>query len=366
MKQRTAGDSHHLYELQQLERLIFSAWDFEGFYKNLLDFLDSQFGDEPKTFTVEDLRRIDQFTRKYFEGKLPENELWIVRAFLVGKLISEREISPLPSFQRVKIEELPARVRDAARNFHLSPAETKALEWTVNSGALRLTTATGETISRVQNVIFESVKNRETTRELRRKLEDEFFDTQAEINRNWNRVAITEINSAFNMGYLAQISSGNFVLGFSMADACDHCKALIDGKVYAVINPDEAQSYDSLAKDSEEYKRQVWLHENAVWVGKDNVGRSGSTRKKIDKTGGTSPENLTDRQHHEIFMPAIPMHPHCRCRWIRLHPTEQYVDSKGELQMRVTNEQEWQHWFNKRMIPFLDKLNVYGLSAGRM
>jgi 5-methylcytosine-specific restriction endonuclease McrA len=53
------------------------------------------------------------------------------------------------------------------------------------------------------------------------------------------------------------------------------------------------------------------MWENLVWPGKDNIGRSGSTFKRIDKNLGNTESNLTKRAHHEKYMPSLPMHNKC-------------------------------------------------------
>ena len=47
-----------------------------------------------------------------------------------------------------------------------------------------------------------------------------------------------------------------------------------------------------------------------VWVGKNNIGRSGSPRKRVG-------DELIERTESELWwIPAGTVHPHCRGRWV--------------------------------------------------
>jgi hypothetical protein len=365
MSKYRAGDIHHLGELQQLEKLLHTSFDLEHLYNELMDFIEKNFKEQFRDHripTTEELQSIDDFVRKFVMKRLTTAEQMIVRAFVVGKLISDRETARTAFLPKIDINKLPVKVKNAASEYKLTIAETRALEWSSTSVGLRLTTATADTVGRVQNLVFENIKKQGSTRDLRRQLGEEFFDDQKELNRNWNRVAVSEINSAFSQGYIAQLKCGEFVMGFSMHDACPHCKRLIDGQVYAVVNPEIAKDYSSMDKDTNDYDRQVWLHDHCVWLGKDNYGRSGSKKKRIDTEGGNSADNLVDREHHELYVPTIPVHVLCRCRWIRINPNEQYVDKEGRMRMRIEDQEEWNKWRDQVYVPLLDGAHQNGVS----
>jgi hypothetical protein len=93
-------------------------------------------------------------------------------------------------------------------------------------------------------------------------------------------------------------------------------------------------------------------------VGKDNIGRSSSpTKKVIDENGETV---LVERAHHELYMPSIPMHPYCRCRWVRLKPLLQYIE-KGNIRMRAMDEKAWEKWYNDDILTKLTVLKQHGI-----
>jgi len=342
------GDTHHLPILAEAEKRFYGAMGLEEFYEKLIKFIDNKI--EPvqgEPLSLDQLRKVDTFTRDYFIGKLPEVETWIVRGFVLGKLLETRERTA-PPHPKIDLDKLPAKVREAAKEYKLTLRETRAIEWAESYGAKNLSNATNDTINRVQNVLFDNVKQHLGPRSLRKALEAEFMEDEFEINRNWRRVANTETNAAYNQGYLAQIPPGEWVMGFSNPDACYHCKRLIDGKVYQVIDvAGKNMSYD----DSKNPEALQWLWENTVWLGKDNFGRSGAEQKR-------TPTGLVDREHHEKYMPTLPLHPHEHCRWVRISPQTQYVNSKGEMRMRVMDEEAWKAWYSASIKPIEGKLGM--------
>ena len=351
------GGVQHLEELGAIEKQFHSSFELEKFYESLNKHLADRLK-EGAIPTLEDLQDIDSFIRKYFYGRMPEIETWLVRGFVIGKLIEKAESLPPPPKRVLDIEKLPTRVRDAARDYKLTVRETRALEWNVSNGAKNLTNATGRTVGKVQELLYDNLKNRGSVRDLRRALETEFFDDEHELNRDWKRVAITETNAAFNNGYLAQVPPSEWVMGMSLVNCCPQCSRLIDGKIFPVIDPAEDMTYGNLDPESKEYQRRSWLWANVVWPGKDNISRSSSPYKKvIDENGNPA---LVQRAHHELYMPSIPLHPYCRCRWIRLKPLNQYVEN-GNIRMRAMDEKAWEKWYNSDIIAKLTELKQHGI-----
>ena len=354
------GEYHHLEELKSVQRFFYNSFDFERFSDELVKFIDKDIDTRAgMPLSIRNLQDLDGFVKKYFTGKLIESEMWIVRAFIIGKTIEQAErIPPKP---RINVEKLPASVKQAAREFKLTLRETKALEWTVSHGSQHLSNATNDTTNRVRSIVFDNLKQNKGWRQLRKDLEDEFFNDEKELNRNWKRVAISETNAAFNQGYLAQLKPGEWVMGFSLPDACDFCAKYIDGKVYPVIDPGtKSMDYSHLNRDSPEYKRLSWLWENAVWQNKDNFGRSFAKRKRAIKEDGNVEDNLVERGHHELWRPSIPAHPHCPCRWIRIDVNLQYVNEKGKMRMRVMDEEAWKGWQESVVTPTRVELGRHG------
>ena len=306
------GKIHHMKELQQLEVMFYNSLDIPGLVEELNHYIDKNVNLE-NPLVLKDLQGIDSFVKSYFEKKIiTTSELWIVRGFVIGKILEIQEKTPTIYKPLIDINKLPTKVREAARDYNLTLRETRALEYSVSDGMKNLTNASSNTVIRANNLLAENIKTRGSSRELRKALEEEFLFDEGEINRNWKRVSISEINNAFSQGYVAQLSQGEWVYGLSLPDRCEHCGALIDGKFYPVITvKNEELRYDNLNPDSAEYKRRAWIAKNAVWLNKDNIGRSGAKRKRLNAEEGNKKENLLERHDHEKYIPVIPLHPYC-------------------------------------------------------
>jgi len=84
-------------------------------------------------------------------------------------------------------------------------------------------------------------------------------------------------------------------------------------------------------------------------VGKNNYGRSTSSRKRIDKHRGNKEENLREKEHHEHSMPTIPAHPSCRCRWVHINPEYMWIDEHRQMRARVEDEDAWEKWHEENI-----------------
>jgi hypothetical protein len=354
------GESGSVPELLELEKLLYRDLELEKFTEELTKFIDREMPTE-RLVNLTDLLKIDDFVKKFYLGKMDTMELWVVRGFILGKLIEEKE--RVPTREMLMIEKMPIKVKEAVKEFDLTANEASALDYTLSHGAEHLVSATNSTIIETQKIVFDGIAKRKPRRQIRRDLEDAFLSDEGEVNRNWKRVAINESNTSFNQGYIAQLGVGEFVLGLSMPDRCDHCGKLIDGKIYPLISPTIAKDYSDLDKSDEEYKKQQFVWENAVWLNKNNVGRSTSPRKRTVNDKGEA--ELVDREHHELSMPCIPLHVICRCRWVRINPLTQYVEN-GELKMKVTDPEAYMRWYNKTVLPMMEKFSKFDINLGKV
>ena len=335
------GDQHHLPELKSIEKLLHKAIGIEEFSSKLYDWLDKHIQNlqNGSPLSYEQLKSIDDFTLSYFSTKLPDVELWLVRGFIVGRMIEAAEKMP-QGVQSIELNKIPGTVSSAEKTYNLLAPETRALEWIISDGAKDLVGASHDTAERVSHILSGSIKRGESHRNLQKRLEAEIIEGDGEVGRNWKRVAINETNSAFNNGYLAQLRTGNWVMGISFPDACDECASLIDGKVYPVITKDVLDKFTD--------NNNEWLWENAVWVGKDNVGRSRAKNKQTN-------EGLRPRKHEERAMPAVPFHPYCRCRFVRINPYTQFI-ANGTMKSAIGREAEWSKWYTKEVESRFKKL----------
>jgi hypothetical protein len=125
-------------------------------------------------------------------------------------------------------------------------------------------------------------------------LQTKLLDSFADMNRDWRRIAVTETGETCNQGFLANVFVGSQVKRLEhYKGACSFC-ARLNGKVFDVVDP-AAEPKDGNAQ---------------VWVGKSNVGRSASPRKKFMGS-------LVTRDESELWWPAGGLqHPHCRGSWV--------------------------------------------------
>lgn len=98
--------------------------------------------------------------------------------------------------------------------------------------------------------------------------------------QNFQMIAVTELNDAFNSGYLLSLPEGSYVTVPPINDdrVCPACKELLEGKVFEVLHHPPVH-----------LTRQVL--ETALWPGKSNIGRK-----------------------REDWVPCVGLHPNCRHR----------------------------------------------------
>jgi hypothetical protein len=127
-------------------------------------------------------------------------------------------------------------------------------------------------------------------------LQTKLFDAFGDFNRDWRRIAVTEAGEVKNQGFLSNMPIGSRLKRMEhYRGACSFC-ARLDGKVFELVSP------DSPNKDGD----------TQVWVGKTNLGRSASPRKKFMGS-------LVHREAAELWWPAAGLqHPHCRGSWVLL------------------------------------------------
>lgn len=341
------GKIHHLRELEFIERMLFEeVFSPDDFYNSLRGWFESQQDLATKeTFTAKDLDRLDNFVKNYFDGKIEEAKIWLLRSYIVGRFLAHSDIAGVP-FTVGNVASLPKYVKDFAKEFGLTVEEAQALNIAIEEGAALMSNTTQSTMQTVRNTLVETLKRGGGKEDFYDRMREHSKKDIGELNRDWQRVAITETNSIFSNGYLAMLNEGDYVAGFSMPDACDSCLEHINGKVYRV-RKDPAPDYTNMT--GAEYQKWAEVWENEIWVGKNNFGRSSSMRKRINPFEGNKQENLREKHHHEFSMPAIPYHPYCRCRWVRINPEYQYVDKDDVIKLRVENEDAWQEWYENEI-----------------
>lgn len=179
----------------------------------------------------------------------------------------------------------------------LTPREAEGVKHAVHHAGDKITEISARHMSGVRQLVIQAKKERWSAQQLASKLFDKFGDH----NRDWRRVAITELSFATNDAYLSGIEEGETVVGMGAQNACPHCKRYVIGKTFTVThNPPSEDTYEGDMKQ--------------VWAGKSNYGR------KVAE-----------------YRPAIPMHPNCRCRWHRISRFYR-MGENGKLELKTTAE----------------------------
>jgi hypothetical protein len=127
-------------------------------------------------------------------------------------------------------------------------------------------------------------------------LKQALFDQFAAFNRDWRKIALTEVAEMEGNGLIASLKPGTRVQRLEMySGVCSFCER-INGSIFTVVDP---------AKPDKDGAKEVW-------TGKSNVGRSGARRKRTD-------EGMVEREDGEKWwVTAGPIHPHCRGHWLVL------------------------------------------------
>jgi len=125
-------------------------------------------------------------------------------------------------------------------------------------------------------------------------LESKLFDKYANANRDWRRIAVTEVSENAAQGVVAASAPGAKLKRIEQyKGVCAWCYK-INGVVVTVVDP---------AKPNKN-------GETEIWPGKTNIGRSSAPKKRVDG-------RLYDREPDEMWWIASgAQHPHCRGRWL--------------------------------------------------
>lgn len=149
----------------------------------------------------------------------------------------------------------------------------------------------------VNNILIDGLQNQKTISEIERDL----FDAHHKWNRDWSRIAHTEVQDSYSDGHMTTEVAMTpedepiYMIGMSAANACNICKRDIEGQVVRLLRKPPAGGNDKI---DDPYT------DTAIWIGKRSVGHS-------------SKESWT----------AITRHPHCACRFVRWYPDMPQIPS---------------------------------------
>lgn len=145
---------------------------------------------------------------------------------------------------------------------------------------------------KIHDTIMEAQINRLSSKSL----ETNLFEKFADMNRDWRRIAETEMANNENNGQiLAELDKATddepvFMIGGSSGGACSWCVNKVNNKIVMMVSEPPTGGGDTVW-----YKEEMYT---AVWPGKSNAGR----------------------KRANWWVAAGSQHPHCRCYWTRYLP----------------------------------------------
>lgn len=246
---------------------------------------------------------VDYVVQRY----LPFNEMateaeWLsTRASMMGKVQANMAKQATAQQADLILAALPSTVKQAAGQFGISKLESHVLDYGKERAVENVRSLTDGVRHKMRGVVMKHVEEKMLTGTTAgSSLESDLFDSFADLNRDWRRIAVTEAGECQTQGFVAACKPHSKVKRVEQYDnACGFC-AKINGMVAEVVPADHPD------KDGK----------TQIWPGKTNIGRSASPRKRV---GGV----LLPRSEDELYwLPAGLAHPHCRGRWVAVLDTE--------------------------------------------
>lgn len=234
---------------------------------------------------------IDWIAQRYLpaDDMRTEAEWLATRATMMGRVQANMEALTAAQADAL-LPELPDMLASS------SAAVNAVAEFAVNRAAEHVTRIGDDARHRMRTVIAQRLERNAAGDFSGSGVETQLGDAFGDLGRDWRRIAVTEASEAQAQGYVAAQRHGARVQRIERyRNACAWCRS-IDGRVFEVV--------DAAAPDKD--------GDTQVWVGKTNVGRSASPRKRVG-------DKLVPREADEVWWPAAgAQHPWCRGRWVAL------------------------------------------------
>lgn len=252
----------------------------------------------PAEWTLDDhMLAVDYLAQRYLpaDDMRTEAEWLATRASLMGRVQANMEGVTAKQADQL-LASMPSTVPAVVDQFGATRAQRATMEFAVTRCAENVRNLAEDARHKMRNLIAEHVTQRElgVPQVGGQALESKLLDKFGMLNRDWRRIAVTEAGEAQTQGYVASMAPGTKVKRVEQyRNACSFCRK-IDGKVVTIVDP---------AKEPKDW-------DNEIWVGKSNVGRSASPRKRVG-------DAFIEREPEEMWtIPAGLAHPHCRGRWV--------------------------------------------------
>lgn len=251
----------------------------------------------PAQWTLDDhMMAVDFVVQKYLppDAMATEAEWLAVRAGLMGKVQAALDTPPTFKQADAILAALPTTVAGAAQHIPMVPAQRATLEFARMRCVESVRALSDQAAHQMRSVVLQHLEQVATQGNVGPSLQSKLLDVFGGLNRDWRRIAVTEAGEAQLQGLIASLPPGAKVKRVEQyRSACSFCRS-IHGVVATVV--------DAAAKNKDP--------DTQVWVGKNNIGRSASPRKRVGNV-------LVPREKHELWhLPAGLAHPHCRGRWV--------------------------------------------------
>ena len=238
---------------------------------------------------------IDYLVGRYMPQDAMQSEAeWLaVRSVFMGKVQANISNLSLPQADKA-VAAMPTSTSEAVQLFNPSEVTKQILSYGKVRCADNVQSIAESTRHQLKTVIMAHEEQRMLgSTPPAHALQTQLFDTFAGLNKDWRRIAVTEVGDAAGNGLIASLKEGTKVKRIEQyKGACPFCKK-INGMEFTVVDP---------AK-----KDKNW--DSEVWVGKTNIGRSGAARKRVG-------DELIPRTDAEMWKVAAgTIHPHCRGSW---------------------------------------------------
>jgi len=218
-----------------------------------------------------------------------EEERIAAHAMSLGKVLKGM---PLGNSLSYGYKTLQNKVKNAMSKMY-DPQYQNALAIAQQEAGAMIVELKQKQYKQIHSVIQTGIKHRQSSSELVESLYDRFGN----MNRDWRRIAETEIGNAQNnaqllteLGRRKDDEEYIFMKGLSSSEACVWCRNEVNNKIVVLLEAPPDTGGDSIIVDGETY--------TAIWPGKSNYGRNRAN----------------------WWIAAGTQHPFCRCTWVKHVP----------------------------------------------
>jgi len=287
-----------------------------------------------KEITIREKERFRKFLADSFALPVAKINELVLKSFLVGAMVElgEKQVA-------LNLTTLPATIKEAIKQGNITWEQARQIRMAQMMGAESITGISEAAQHRIRQMLLNGIAEKRGSLGFAQQLFAEFNDGSL-LNRDMERIAITEMNAIANAGFISGVRAGEYVVGVSQPDACKWCLDHINGKIFKVIE-EPPPEYANLNPASKKYQTIADVWDTCIWSTKTNIGRSASKNRMVGK-------DRVAREHHELASPGISAHPNCRCRYLKFYSEFMYVEN-DEVKY-VSNDKEDKErlkWFEK-------------------